>query len=147
MWAKEASCGFASRPRIAYYLRLGGHMSYLYGDSTPSPLEVNFIEFLGDCLDFCAQLLVSTESMRREGERGDALRRAADADTQRLERLAAAVATTVGDQSTAEGDDPTARCAMAIVRSASDLVRSEVQGVDSALKAELAKLDAIAASE
>ena len=29
-------------------------MSYLYGDSTPSPLEVNFVDFLGDCLDFCA---------------------------------------------------------------------------------------------
>ena len=56
-------------------------MSYLFGDSTPSPLEINFVDFLGDCLDFSAQLLSSTESMRREGEKGDALKRAAQADT------------------------------------------------------------------
>src|SRR5437762_1839885 len=56
-------------------------MSYLYGDSTPSSLEVNFVDFLGDCLDLCAQLLLSTESMRRERQNGDALRRAAPCAT------------------------------------------------------------------
>jgi hypothetical protein len=116
-------------------------MSYLYGDSTPSPLEVNFVDFLGDCLDFCAQLLASTESMRRETANGDALRRASQADAQRLERLASAVATAVKDAST-HGDDHTTRCGVAIVRSSSDLVRIEIDQVNSRLHAELAQLDA-----
>jgi hypothetical protein len=32
-------------------------MSYLYGDSTPSQLEVNFIEFLRDAVECCVQVL------------------------------------------------------------------------------------------
>jgi hypothetical protein len=122
-------------------------MSYLYGDSTPSSLEVNFVDFLGDCLDFCAQLLASTESMRHESENGEALRRAAHSDTQRLERLAMVVSGAVKDVSSGQGDDHAARCAVAIVRSASDLVRTEVEQVNSTLQAELAKLDALAMSE
>jgi hypothetical protein len=122
-------------------------MSYLYGDSTPSPLEINFIEFLGDCLDFCAQLVASTESMRRESENGEALRRAAEADTQRLERLAAVVSSAVKDVSNGQGDNHTTQCAVAIVRSANDHVRAEIELVNSALKAELAKLDTIASND
>jgi tellurite resistance protein len=122
-------------------------MSYLYGDSTPSPLEINFIEFLGDCLDFSAQLVASTESMRREGENGEALRRAAHADTQRLERLAVVVSSAVKDISNGQVDNHTTRCAVAIVRSANDLVRTEIESVNSVLQAELAKLDANALAE
>jgi hypothetical protein len=122
-------------------------MSYLYGDSTPSSLEINFVEFLGDCLDFCAQLLVSTDRMQREGEHGDSLRRAADADMARLEKLAAAVSMAVSDCSSGDADDPTVRCAAAIVRAASDLAKSEIESVSTALKHELARLDAIATDE
>jgi hypothetical protein len=115
-------------------------MSYLYGDSTPSPLEINFVDFLGDCLDLCAQLLVSTERMRNETARGESLTRAADADAQRLEKLASTVAMAVKDASV--GDELTARCGMAIVRSSSDLVKGEIDQVGANLRSELARLDA-----
>jgi hypothetical protein len=115
-------------------------MSYLYGDSTPSPLEVNFVDFLGDCLDLCAQLLVSTERMQNETTKGDALRLAADVDAHRLEKLASTVAMAVRDASA--GDDQAARCGMAIVRSSNDLVKGEIDQVKSNLGVELAKLDA-----
>jgi hypothetical protein len=62
--------------------------------------------------------------MRREGENGDALRRSAEADTKRLERLAGTVSSAVKDVSNGLGDNHTTRCAVAIVRSASDLVRN-----------------------
>jgi hypothetical protein len=122
-------------------------MSYLYGDSTPSSLESNFIDFLGDCLDFSAQLLASTESMRRERDNGDALRQAAGADTRRLEGLALVVSSAVKNVSIGHEDDRTANCGAAIVRSASELVKVEIEQVDAALKGELAKLDAIALAE
>src|SRR6266849_9918495 len=122
-------------------------MSYLYGDSTPSPLEINFVDFLGDCLDFCAHVLAATENLRRESEQGDELRHAAHADAQRLERLASAVALAVKDVPTGHGDNHAANCAVAIVRATSDLVRMEVEKVNSALAGELSKVDVLCASE
>jgi hypothetical protein len=69
-------------------------------------------------------------------------------DTQRLERLGQLVASAVKDVSLGHGDeDPTTRCAVAVVRSASDLVRTEIEQVNATLQVELAKLDAIALSE
>jgi hypothetical protein len=121
-------------------------MSYLYGDSTASPLEVNFIDFLRDSLDFCVQLALSTDGLRRETERGDALRHAARNDIERLEKLGSGVASTVKSLFD-EGNGPTARCALAVIQSTSDLVRSEIQGVNSALQVEEAKLEAARAGE
>jgi len=122
-------------------------MSYLYGDSTPSPLEVNFVDFLGDCLDCCAHLLISTEALRQEAERGDTLRRTADADAKRLERLASAVSSAVKDVPAIQGDDHATRCAVAIVRSSSDLVRNEIEQVNTTLQSALASLDVARAAE
>ena len=34
-------------------------MSYLYGDSSPSPLESNFIDFLRMAMDFCVHVVLS----------------------------------------------------------------------------------------
>jgi hypothetical protein len=121
-------------------------MSYLYGDSTPSPLEVNFVDFLGDCLDFCAHVLDSTENLRREAEKGEGLRRKARTEAQRLEALASSVAEAVKDVSSTH-DSHAANCAIAIVRATSDLVRKEVEQVNALLDGELSKLDALAVSE
>jgi hypothetical protein len=122
-------------------------MSYLYGDSTPSPLEVNFVDFLRDSLDFCVELSLSTDGLQREAERGDALRSAARGDIDRLEKLGSGVALAVKSLSVGEGDSPTARCALAIIRSTSDRVRSDVQEVNAALETEEAKLEVARAGE
>ena len=39
-------------------------MSYLYGDSTPSTLQINFIEFLRDALEFSVQVLTADARIR-----------------------------------------------------------------------------------
>src|SRR5882757_1239460 len=108
-------------------------MSYLYGDSTPSPLEVNFVDFLRDCLDFSVQVALSTDALVRQNERGDVLRQSARNDIERLEKLGSGVVMAVKSVSTGDGNGPMARCALSIVRTTSDLVRSEVQGVNAAL--------------
>jgi hypothetical protein len=122
-------------------------MSYLFGDSTPSPLEINYIDFLRDSLDFCVQLALSTDALQRQTERGDLLHQAARADIERLETLGSTVTSTVKSFSTGEGDSPLARCALAVIRSTSDLVRNEVQGVNAALEIEEAKVDVARAGE
>jgi hypothetical protein len=112
-------------------------MSYLYGDSTPSTLEVDFIDFLKEGLDLCVQLALSTDGLQRQNERGNALRLAARSDIERLENLGAAAAEHFSDK----GDGPAGRCALAVIRSTSDHIRSEIQGVNSALEIEEAKLE------
>ena len=42
-------------------------MTYLYGDSTPSTLEINFIEFLRSGVQFCVQVLLAEQRIA-EGE-------------------------------------------------------------------------------
>src|SRR4029077_3711599 len=99
------------------------YMGYLYGDSTPSPLEVNFVDFLRDGVDFCVQVLLSSERLRRETANGEAVRRAASTDAARFERLVSAVSLALKDASVGEGNAQVAPCAVAIMRATGDLVR------------------------
>jgi len=122
-------------------------MGYLYGDSTPSPLEVNFFDFLRDSVDFCVQVLLSSERLRREIANGEALRRAASTDAARFERLGSAVSLALKDAYTGEGNAHVAPCAVAIIRATGDLVRTEIEQLNATCQSELAKLEAVVARE
>jgi hypothetical protein len=122
-------------------------MSYLYGDSAPSSLEVNFIDFLRDSLDFCVKVAVSTDGLKRETERGEALRQATRRDVERLDKLGAAVASTIESFCNGEADVPIAGCALAVAGSTRDLVSREIQAINSALEIEEAKIAAARAAE
>ena len=122
-------------------------MSYLYGDSTPSKLEVNYIEFLRDAVEFCVQVLVADQ---RIGQ-GRAQTRSLEHATAERERAAAETGRLVGKSfegaTLGAGDSATARCAAEILKSASDLVRAEAVTMRSALEAEIARREAQAALE
>ena len=60
-------------------------MEFLYGDSTPSPLTSNFLEFLRDALDFAVFVLHLDDEIADIHERTRATARAADEEIQRLE--------------------------------------------------------------
>ena len=122
-------------------------MSYLYGDSTPSPLEFNFIEFLRDALDFSVQVLQATERMQKNTQSGNQLRRNADAEVERLEKLGGVVTLAAEGVPSGEPDGATARCAASIVKSAGELVRTEVANVRTALGAEQSRLEGASARE
>src|SRR4029078_11523387 len=68
-------------------------MSYLYGDSTPSALETNYIEFLRDAVDFCVQVLLADQRGAEARARTAALDRSSAAEIDRLQQLTATVAT------------------------------------------------------
>jgi len=122
-------------------------MSYLYGDSTPSNLEGNYIEFLRDAVEFCVQVLLSDQRIAQGKAQTRSLEHATVAEVERLQKLGPLVTKAFEGTPMGAGDSPTARCAAAISKSASDLVRAEAIRMRDALDAEIAKRDAFAAQE
>src|SRR5258708_10887073 len=90
-------------------------MDYLYGDSSPSTLQSDFLGFLGDTLDFSVQLLLADERMKRGRANIAERRRAADAEVGRLEALVTIVSGAVGQAPRGKAESATARCAETIL--------------------------------
>ena len=122
-------------------------MSYLYGDSSPSTLKINFIDFLKDALDFSVQVLAADRRIREGGERAVEARRAGEGEVTRLEALGAQIAHAVDGAALGEANSPTARCADSVLRSSAELVRGEIDRVRAGVAADQSKVDAQAAGE
>jgi hypothetical protein len=122
-------------------------MSYLYGDSTPSTLAVNFIEFLRDAVDCCVQVLLADQRIAEGAARVRALEASTAAEITRLQKVGALVPKAFEGTPVGEAESPTARCVAEIVRSAADIVRAASAGASSTLAAAVARRDADAALE
>jgi len=116
-------------------------MSYLYGDSTPSTLEINFIDFLRDAVDFCVQVLAADERIAEGKTRTSVLETANAAEIAKLDRIGALIPKAVEGAPVGDAESATARCVAAIVRSAEELVRSAKSEVGAAFDAEVKKRD------
>jgi hypothetical protein len=117
-------------------------MDYLYGDSSPSPLQSDFLGFLGDMLDFSVLALLAGERMKR-GRADIAERR--NAAAAEMERLAALVATVKGAVDRApkgEAASPTARCAATILTEVDRVLAADLERVRVALAKEVARIEA-----
>ena len=122
-------------------------MSYLYGDSTPSDLEGNYIEFLRDAVEFCVQVLLADQRIVIGKAQTRTLEHATVAEVERLQKLAPLVTKAFEGTSLGAAESPTARCAAAISKSASDLVRAEAIRMRDALETEIAQREAAAGQE
>ena len=122
-------------------------MSYLYGDSTPSKLEVNFIEFLRDAVECCVQVLLADQRIAEGAAHTRALEAATAAEIARLQKMGALVPKALEGTSVGDPASPTARCVAAIVGSAADLVRSAAEAESANLQAAITRRDAEAAVE
>ncbi len=116
-------------------------MTWLFGDSSRSPLEINYIEFLRLALDFSVEVLQAEERIGEGRERGYRLERDADAELAALEALGAAVTKTL-EAARPAAESATSRCAAAIGRGAADAVRGEVSAVKGQLADESARIEA-----
>jgi hypothetical protein len=116
-------------------------MSYLYGDSTPSLLESNFIQFLGDALDVSVHLLLSAERMKRCSERIHGLKAHAEHEIRLLEGLGASVTQVVEGTPKGDATSPTASCATAIVQHVADIVRKQGAEVQASLATNIAAVE------
>lgn len=116
-------------------------MPFLYGDSTPSTLEINYIDFLRDALDFSAQVLVADERRRGGSARADELRRAAEIEVVRLESFGDAIsrAVVVAMSAAGAGDSPITPCAQAVMRASAELVSSAIDRVRGDAEGEIAR--------
>jgi hypothetical protein len=122
-------------------------MSYLYGDSTPSTLEVNFIEFLRDATQFCVQVLLGEQRIAAGSARTLSLDHSTADEIERLKKLGGLVSKALEGAPRADADSATARCAAAIVRAATELVQAETAGALSLLDADSKRRDEEAARE
>jgi hypothetical protein len=122
-------------------------MSYLYGDSSPSELQTNFIDFLRDALGYSVQVLEADQRIRDGEAQAVELQRAADAEVARLEALGATVSRAVDGAQLGEAESATARCAEGILRAAADRVRAEIDRVRESVSSEALKLQAAAARQ
>ena len=122
-------------------------MSYLYWDSTPSTLEVNYIEFLRDAVEFCVQVLLADQRIAEGKARTRALDQATAAEVVKLQKVGALVPKAFEGVPFGEAESAAARCVATIIRSASELVRAATAEARSALDADVARRDADAARE
>jgi len=116
-------------------------MSYLFGDSTPSTLLIDYIDFLREALDFSVQVLAADERIRRGTTRGAEVRKAGEAEVARLETLGATLARAVTGTEVGAAESPTAQCAQALMRSSADLVRSAIERVHASVAGDLASIE------
>lgn len=117
-------------------------MSYLYGDSTPSQLELNYIEFLRDAMDLMAAVLRADHQSRTTQESGTAARAKAEKELERLHDFSSALNAML-DGSTAGLDPatPTGQCAVAVRKSATDAIRNTANQIKSSVQSELSRLE------
>jgi hypothetical protein len=110
-------------------------VKYLYGDSTPSPLQSNFLAFLRDALGFCVHLLQAQERITGLRADGRALDTAAEAERARIAGLRALVLEAAESANT-DGPDSASYRAVARVKAAAE------QGISTTLAEVASKLAA-----
>jgi hypothetical protein len=125
----------------------GGLMSYLYGDSTPSKLDVNYIEFLRDAVDCCVQVLLADERIAEGEARTRALEASTAADIGRLQKLGSLVPKAFEGTPAGEPGSAAARCVADIIGSAGDIVRRSIAETNAMLEAAVTRRDAEATVE
>jgi hypothetical protein len=117
-------------------------MEFLYGDSTPSPLTSNFLEFLRDALDFAVFALHVDDEIAAIHERTRVTGRAADEELQRLETLGRVVAGAVEGVDKGEAESETSRCSTQITTLSAEAVTAAVAAVRKRLEGRRAELSA-----
>ncbi len=121
-------------------------MAYLYGDSSASKLEVNYIQLLRDAVDFSVDVLLAIHRIRRWEQSKRERKQAAEAEVERLAVLESRVISVLHDQSSAAGAS-VVRAAGAIERSVAATIASEGGAVKSALGDDTARMDREIAKE
>jgi hypothetical protein len=112
-----------------HFRRGEAFMGYLYGDSTPSTLEVDYIELLRDAVDCCVQVLLADERIANGKARLEALEKSTTAELDQVRQAAALVPKAFEGAPLGAPESPAARCAAAIVRSAAALAAATVDDV------------------
>jgi hypothetical protein len=132
-------------PRGGAYAR--GAMSFLYGDSTPSPLTSNFLEFLRDAIDFAVLVLQADDAIAAIQDRLRSTSHASLEEVERLESFGRMVGAAIEQAPKGQADSETSRCATQLAAAADEYVRVAIAAVRDKLAADRAQLAAEEASQ
>lgn len=119
---------------------------YLYGDSTESALERNYLAFLRDAVDFAVAVLGCDAALAAGRERRQARERTASEQIHAVEELGGRLTAAVEPVVERSADAPVGRCAAAIAGAVAEAVRRESAQVRAALAADLQLIEAEAAT-
>ena len=120
-------------------------MNYLFGDSTPSELTSNFLEFFRDALDFSVYALQSDERILEGKKRAEELHEKADVEIERLSRfITLSLEGVFAAEKDAGGphDSPTAVCSKQIRESIGRRQEATLAAIREKLAADIAQLEA-----
>jgi hypothetical protein len=114
-------------------------VAYLYGDSTESPLEINYIEFLRDALDFAVEILVADHRIQALQDEMEERKRGAEGELGHLrqlnDRLMQALDAPPGGPSSSAF-----RCAMMVRQSSDDAIKRTIGQIKQALNDQLTQV-------
>jgi hypothetical protein len=120
---------------------------YLYGDSSTSPLEIDFIAFLRDAVDFAVDVLLCDARLTDAKERAAQLAETTEKEIARAEGFVAEMSRALDRVAVGDPDSLAARCAAKTRQGAKEVVRAEVDGARASVAAEQARLLQTAAHE
>ena len=120
---------------------------FLYGDSTPSPLQFDFIAFLRDAVDFAVEILSSDARMATAVHNVNALAEETEREIALAEGLAGDMDRALDGAMSRAPSSLAARCAARIQKSARDLVAAESESARTGVIAERARLAQTASQE
>lgn len=115
-------------------------MSYLYGDSTPAPIDTNYLELLRNVLRYSVDILLATDRMQTWKSGIADRERAAANHIDSLRSLGQSIERVLDIPAPGGEESPTGRCAATIAMSARDTVMAEVRLVESTLATERERL-------
>lgn len=112
-------------------------MRYLFGDSTESALEFNYLAFLRDALDACVVVLQSDAGLASGRDRKQARERAASEAVHAVEAFGKTAHQLAEPVAHGAPETPVGRAAAAVAHAATDAVRRESAQARAALQADL----------
>jgi hypothetical protein len=118
---------------------VGEKVAYLYGDSTESPLEINYIEFLRAALDFSVEILVSDYRVQSLQDGCEDHKRDAEAELQQLRMLSDRVNQVMAEPF-GTPQSPAQRCAGQIRQAAEDAIMRMAGQIKQNLSDQLAQV-------
>jgi hypothetical protein len=115
-------------------------VTYLYGDQTPSPLQTNFLAWLGDALEFCIHLVLAEQRIESLRADGRALEDHADQERARIAGLRALVLEAVDAANRLGGESMSELAATRVKSAAQDAIAATLAQLEEKLAAERAAL-------
>jgi hypothetical protein len=121
--------------------------TYLFGDSTPSGLDIDYIAFLRDVFDFGVRALQCDARIAEGAESLTALSEKTEGEIEAAETFAADVFEALDRAAVGKGDSIADRCATRIRQSAGEFVHAEAETARSAVTAAKSRAAQAAAAE